>query len=132
MSFGSASAASAALAAAVAKSPSCSTPATTYPARPRGGFGRLQRGDLARDLHLAGALQERQMLVAVVQAGRPGALGIDADPGRDLVVHRQLSVPALARLIEAADFELTLGVRRRPGRLRRLPGPAGRRVHRGA
>lgn len=36
--------------------------------------------------------------------------------------------PALARLIEAAGFELTLGTRRPPGRLRRLSGPVGRRV----
>jgi uncharacterized protein len=43
---------------------------------------------------------------------------------------RQPSVPALARLIDAAGFELTLGVRRQPGRLRRLSGPVGRRVRR--
>jgi uncharacterized protein len=43
---------------------------------------------------------------------------------------RQPSIPALARLIEAADFELTLGVRRPPGRPRRLSGPVGRRVRR--
>jgi hypothetical protein len=41
---------------------------------------------------------------------------------------RQPSIPALARLIEAAGLELTLGVRRQPGRLRRLTGPVGRRV----
>src|SRR5499427_9360942 len=41
---------------------------------------------------------------------------------------RQPSVPALARLVDAAGFELTLGVRRQPGRLRRLSGPVGRRV----
>jgi len=43
---------------------------------------------------------------------------------------RQPSIPALARLIESAGFELTLGVRRPPGRLRRLSGPVGRRVRR--
>ena len=43
---------------------------------------------------------------------------------------RQPSVPALARLIDAAGFELTLGLRRPPGRLRRLSGPVGRRVRR--
>jgi hypothetical protein len=43
---------------------------------------------------------------------------------------RQPSIPALARLIEAAGFELTLGVRRPPGGLRRLSGPVGRRVRR--
>ena len=37
---------------------------------------------------------------------------------------------ALARLIDAAGFELTLGLRRQPGRLRRLSGPVGRRVRR--
>jgi uncharacterized protein len=43
---------------------------------------------------------------------------------------RQPSVPALTRLIEAAGFELTLGLRRPPGRLGRLTGPVGRRVRR--
>jgi hypothetical protein len=43
---------------------------------------------------------------------------------------RQPSVPALARLIDAAGFELTLGLRRPPSRLRRLSGPVGRRVRR--
>jgi predicted nucleotidyltransferase len=41
---------------------------------------------------------------------------------------RQPSLPALARLVDASGFELTLGLRRQPGRLRRLPGPVGRRV----
>ena len=43
---------------------------------------------------------------------------------------RQPSIPALARLIEAAGFELTLGLRRQPSRLRRLSGPVGRQVRR--
>jgi uncharacterized protein len=43
---------------------------------------------------------------------------------------RQPSIPALARLTGAAGFELTLGLRRAPGRLRRLSGPVGRRVRR--
>jgi transcriptional regulator with XRE-family HTH domain len=43
---------------------------------------------------------------------------------------RQPSIPALARLVGAAGFELTLGVRRPPGHLRRLSGPVGRRVRR--
>ncbi len=43
---------------------------------------------------------------------------------------RQPAIPALTRLIEAAGFELTLGLRRQPGRLRRLSGPVGRRVRR--
>jgi hypothetical protein len=43
---------------------------------------------------------------------------------------RQPSLPALARLIDAAGFELILGLRRPPGRLRRLSGPMGRRVRR--
>jgi predicted nucleotidyltransferase/DNA-binding XRE family transcriptional regulator len=41
---------------------------------------------------------------------------------------RQPSIPALARLINAAGFELTLSLRRQPSRLRRLSGPVGRRV----
>ena len=40
---------------------------------------------------------------------------------------RQPSLPALARLVSAAGFELTLGLRRPP---RRLSGPVGRRVRR--
>jgi predicted nucleotidyltransferase/DNA-binding XRE family transcriptional regulator len=40
---------------------------------------------------------------------------------------RQPAIPALTRLIEAAGFELTLGLRRQLGR---LSGPVGRRVRR--
>jgi uncharacterized protein len=43
---------------------------------------------------------------------------------------RQPSLPALARLVGAAGFDLTLSLRRPPGRLRRLSGPLGRRVRR--
>ncbi len=43
---------------------------------------------------------------------------------------RQPSIPALARLVGAAGFEVTLGLRQPPGRLRRLSGPVGRRVRR--
>ena len=43
---------------------------------------------------------------------------------------RQPSIPALARLVDATGFELTIGLRRPPGRLRRLSGPVGRRVRR--
>ena len=41
---------------------------------------------------------------------------------------RQPSIPALARLVDAAGLELTMGLRKPPGRLRRLTGPVGRRV----
>jgi uncharacterized protein len=41
---------------------------------------------------------------------------------------RQPSLPVLARLVDAAGFELTLGLRRPPGHLRQLSGPVGRRV----
>jgi predicted nucleotidyltransferase/DNA-binding XRE family transcriptional regulator len=44
--------------------------------------------------------------------------------------HRQPAIPALWRLIEATGFELTLGLRRQPGRLSQLSGPVGRRVRR--
>jgi len=43
---------------------------------------------------------------------------------------RQPSIPALARLIEAGGFDLTLRLRPQPGRLQRLTGPVGRRVRR--
>ena len=41
---------------------------------------------------------------------------------------RQPSIPALARLVDATGLELRLGLRKPPGRLRRLSGPVGRRV----
>jgi len=44
--------------------------------------------------------------------------------------HRQPSIPALGRLIEATGYELTLGLQELPRRLRRLSGPVGRRVRR--
>jgi uncharacterized protein len=44
--------------------------------------------------------------------------------------HRQPSVPALAALVDAAGYELAIGLRRRPRRLGRLSGPVGRRVRR--
>ena len=44
--------------------------------------------------------------------------------------HRQPSIPALGRLIVATGYELTLGLREMPRRLRRLSGPVGRRVRR--
>src|SRR5713101_5698451 len=44
--------------------------------------------------------------------------------------HRQPAVPALAALVDAAGYELVLGLRRQPRRLRRLSGPVGRRVRR--
>lgn len=43
---------------------------------------------------------------------------------------RKPSLPSLARLIDAAGFELTLGLRKTPSRLRRPSGPVGRRVRR--
>ena len=45
-------------------------------------------------------------------------------------VHRQPAIPALAALIDAAGYELVLGLRRQPRRLGRLSGPVGRRVRR--
>jgi predicted nucleotidyltransferase len=42
--------------------------------------------------------------------------------------HRQPSLPALARLVEAAGYELVLRMRRQPRRLARLKGPVGVRV----
>ncbi len=44
--------------------------------------------------------------------------------------HRQPAVPALAALIDAAGYELVMGLRHQPRRLRRLSGPVGRRVRR--
>ena len=44
--------------------------------------------------------------------------------------HRQHAVPALATLVDAAGYDLALGLRRQPGRLSRLSGPVGRRVRR--
>jgi predicted nucleotidyltransferase len=44
--------------------------------------------------------------------------------------HRQPAVPALAAMIDAAGYELAMGLRHQPRRLRRLSGPVGRRVRR--
>jgi predicted nucleotidyltransferase/DNA-binding XRE family transcriptional regulator len=44
--------------------------------------------------------------------------------------HRQPAIPALAALIDAAGYDLVLGLRRQPRRLGRLSGPVGRRVRR--
>jgi predicted nucleotidyltransferase/DNA-binding XRE family transcriptional regulator len=44
--------------------------------------------------------------------------------------HRQPSVPALAALVDVAGYDLVMGVRRQPSRLKRLSGPVGRRVRR--
>ncbi|MGH3274804.1 MAG: helix-turn-helix domain-containing protein [Streptosporangiaceae bacterium] len=44
--------------------------------------------------------------------------------------HRQPAIPTLARLVEAAGYELAVGIRRQPRRLDRLSGPVGRRVRR--
>jgi uncharacterized protein len=44
--------------------------------------------------------------------------------------NRQPSLPTLAALIEAAEFELAMTVRRQPRRLSRLSGPVGRQVRR--
>jgi predicted nucleotidyltransferase len=44
--------------------------------------------------------------------------------------HRQPSIPALAALVDAAGYELVMGLRRQPRRLGRLSGPVGRRVRR--
>jgi uncharacterized protein len=43
---------------------------------------------------------------------------------------RQPAIPALAALVDAAGYELVLGLRRQPRPLSRLSGPVGRRVRR--
>jgi hypothetical protein len=43
---------------------------------------------------------------------------------------RQPAIPALAALVDAAGYDLALGLRRQPGRMSRLSGPVGRRVRR--
>jgi predicted nucleotidyltransferase len=44
--------------------------------------------------------------------------------------HREPALATLATLVDAAGYELTVGLRRQPRRLRRLSGPVGRRVRR--
>jgi predicted nucleotidyltransferase/DNA-binding XRE family transcriptional regulator len=44
--------------------------------------------------------------------------------------HRQPAVPTLAALVDAAGYELVMGLRRRPRRMSKLSGPLGRRVRR--
>jgi uncharacterized protein len=43
---------------------------------------------------------------------------------------RALALYMLAALVDASGYELTVGLRRQPPRLRRLSGPVGRRVRR--
>lgn len=71
------------------------------------------------------------------QAGWPVPGGIGGPGGCHVERDQRLRIrappalhTALARLIEAAGSELTLGLRRQPGRLRRLSGPVGHRVQR--
>lgn len=44
--------------------------------------------------------------------------------------HRQPAIPTLAALVDAAGYELIVGLRRQPRRVGRLSGPVGRRVRR--
>jgi len=44
--------------------------------------------------------------------------------------HRQPAIPALAAMVDTAGYELVMGLRRQPRRLRRLSGPVGRQVRR--
>ncbi len=44
--------------------------------------------------------------------------------------HRQPAIPTLAALVDAAGYELVMGLRPKPRRLSRLSGPVGRRVRR--
>jgi predicted nucleotidyltransferase/DNA-binding XRE family transcriptional regulator len=44
--------------------------------------------------------------------------------------HRQPAMAALAALVDAAGYELVVGLRQQPGHLGRLSGPVGRRVRR--
>jgi len=43
---------------------------------------------------------------------------------------REPALATLATLVDATGYELTVGLRRQPRRLRRLSGPVGRRVRR--
>ena len=63
---------------------------------------------------LAGRAGVTQSVISAYESGR----------------RRPLPLPVLARLIDAAGFDMTLGLRRQPGRLRQLSGPVGRRVRR--
>ena len=86
--------------------------------------------DQATDL--AGALLRRARAGAgLSQAGLAARAGVTQsvisayEPG-----HRQPALPTLAALIEAAGYELAIGVRRQPRRLSKLSGPVGQRVRR--
>lgn len=85
---------------------------------------------MVREVGEAGALLRR----ARVKAGLSQAeLAARAGVTQSVVSayesgHRQPSVPTLAALIDAAGYDLVLGLRRQPGRLAALTGPLGRRV----
>jgi predicted nucleotidyltransferase/DNA-binding XRE family transcriptional regulator len=84
------------------------------------------------DLHSAAAgalLRQARLRARLSQAELAARAGLTQsvisayESGR-----RQPSLPTLARLVEAAGYELAVGVRRPPRGLARLTGPVGARV----
>lgn len=80
--------------------------------RPRREPWCARRAGLSQ-VELAGQAGVKQSVISAYESGQ-----------------RQPSIPALARLIDAAGFELTLGLRRSSGLLRRMSGPVDRRARR--
>ena len=84
--------------------------------------GKLTAGALLRQARRSAGLSQVEL---AARAGVTQSVISAYESG-----HRQPSVPALAALVEAADFELVTSVRRQPRRLSRLSGPVGQRVRR--
>ena len=84
--------------------------------------GKLTAGALLRQARWSAGLSQVEL---AARAGVTQSVISAYESG-----HRQPSVPALAALVEAADFELVTSVRRQPRRLSRLSGPVGQRVRR--
>jgi predicted nucleotidyltransferase/DNA-binding XRE family transcriptional regulator len=78
--------------------------------------------------HLLRQARSRAKMSQAELAGRAGVVQsvVSAyESGR-----RQPALPVLARLIDAAGYDLVVDIRRRPQHLSRLSGPVGRKVRR--
>lgn len=81
-----------------------------------------QAGDLLRRARSGAGMSQAEL---AARAGVAQSVISAYEAGR-----RQPALPTLARLIEAAGYDLAVDIRRRPTRLTRLSGPVGRKVRR--
>jgi uncharacterized protein len=86
------------------------------------GTAAMTAGALLRQARKAAGLSQEEL---AARAGVTQSVISAYESG-----HRQPAVPALAALLDAAGYDLVMGLRRQPRRLGRLSGPVGRRVRR--